>query len=157
MHQIPTCMKKKVCSLLHFRTFPGRIISVVDAVGSPPRFSLPGLCTRSLLLDCWLLWASSCLLPQGTFFIQRQPPHLSLSGKLSFPSGDRPQPITDWHMKAWLPCLSGAINDRSEPYSGLEEEEKNLWNHHWKTTEKTCQEQETKLLRWETAQTMTKW
>lgn len=101
-----------MCSWLHFRKFPGRIIIVAETTGAPPRdyrSFLTGLCTRYLLLGRMAALALSCLLPQGISFIQREPSYLVLSGRLSFPSGERLAPMTDWHMKARVPCLSRGV------------------------------------------------
>lgn len=85
-----------------FQNISWKIIIVVHAVDAPPKSALPGLSTRSQLLECWLLRAQKCLFLQGTAYIQREPLDLALAGRLSFASGDRLQPMTYEHLAPLL-------------------------------------------------------
>lgn len=108
-----------MCSRLHFRTLRGRTVIIVDAVGAHRTLSARPARQVPAAGSGGLLWAQSCLLPQGTAFIQREPPDLALSGRLSSPPGDRPQPRTDLQKPVPLPSLQpsavqSALSDEAE-------------------------------------------
>lgn len=110
MHQIPTCMKE-MCSWLHFQTLPARIIIALDAVAPSPRSSLPGPYTRFLRLGLLAAVAQSCLLPRGTPFIQREPPHLAPSEAAVLSPWGQTSTMTYWYRNpGFLASLEPLIN-----------------------------------------------